>query len=62
MLAVLRQSEPLIRWPLVLQDPWTPDETMVQKKFDHYDKNKSGNLNLDENEVLALAQVPRPSK
>ena len=40
MLAVLRQSEPLIRWPLVLQDPWTPDETMVRKKFDHYDKDR----------------------
>ena len=42
-----------------MQDPWTPDETMVRKKFDHYDKDTSGNL--DENEILALAQVPLAS-
>jgi hypothetical protein len=34
--------------------PWTPDEAMVRQKFNHYDTNNSGNL--DENEVMALAQ------
>ena len=34
--------------------PWTPDEAMVRSKFNHYDVNNSGNL--DENEVMALAQ------
>jgi hypothetical protein len=38
--------------------PWTPDEAMVRSKFNHYDVNNSGNL--DENEVMALAQVPSP--
>ena len=40
--------------------PWTPDEAMVRSKFNHYDVNNSGNL--DENEVMALAQVPSPGR
>jgi hypothetical protein len=34
--------------------PWTPDKAKVRQKFNHYDTNNSGNL--DENEVMALAQ------
>jgi len=33
---------------------WTPDESMIRAKFNHYDTNNSGTL--DENEVMALAQ------
>lgn len=35
--------------------PWSPDAALVRKKFEHYDKDSSGNL--DEEEILALAQV-----
>jgi hypothetical protein len=35
--------------------PWSPDAALVRKKFDYYDKDSSGNL--DEKEILALAQV-----
>ena len=35
--------------------PWSPDEAIVRSKFNHYDTDNSGDL--DENEVMALAQV-----